>query len=361
MYKKLSHQNAFSTYYTGSQEKFILAGTEASKEVAQTIQENFQKTDLFEKCMDLCAKKRETHAKEVVERGKEDFGVLRVRSSAFMNTTIMLDLRYDDYGVKLIEKIQKVYGDQILQGGFWQFKKIGDKKTSLSLREISLEERQKVQNLVVRAQADEIEYRDRKPCYSRKYKENHPDEYKDLVIKDGLEKLKALEHAYEPPDNNTRYLHAIARLRIIDPKDRKKKLYATSQYLFRVDLSQDQTTREFLPPLIIHQDIFLISILQKEAERWFLKAVCWSHEDGEQELKKSIGRMVYCLSHAMPYRRGTAAIIEWLEAGVYRYHGFVEAKTSDQVMMNLEALTEPSLEEFLKSYYEHVNLGERQA
>ena len=138
------------------------------------------------------------------------------------------------------------------------------------------------------------------------------------------------------------------------------KMYALSQYLtwmyrtLKDDPVQYMTTRP--DPTImtmIHQDVFLNPDTLQEIARLFQEAIQW-HGDDIQELMNTIGLINYLFAHAMPFERGSAAICEWLEMSIYRYHGF-DMQYHQAFSVNMEALVLP-LPEFIKKYPSMVKI-----
>lgn len=62
----------------------------------------------------------------------------------------------------------------------------------------------------------------------------------------------------------------------------------------------------------------------------------------------------YELAHAMPFARGSAAVAEWFEQAIYRFHGY-ELSYDNSKMVNLEALT-TMLPEYFNNYDSLIKL-----
>lgn len=105
---------------------------------------------------------------------------------------------------------------------------------------------------------------------------------------------------------------------------------------------------EPVPPLnLVHMDSREMNRVIAFAQESFLRVLCWDGGDIRQ-LKKDVAEVMYLVSHATPWKRGTAAILEMIEDACFRYHGFIlERKTGKNV--NLEALTK-DMESFVRSY-----------
>ncbi len=104
---------------------------------------------------------------------------------------------------------------------------------------------------------------------------------------------------------------------------------------------------------IIHQDPFFIPWMLSDIAQIFQKAMEWDQQN-LQELIEDVALLQYEIAHAMPFLRGSAAIAEWLEQAMYRYHGFAFAYVSEK-LVNLEALTLP-LALFIRTYPSMIHL-----
>jgi Avirulence protein len=138
------------------------------------------------------------------------------------------------------------------------------------------------------------------------------------------------------------------------------KMYALTQYLtwahrtYQDDPIDYMTARK--DPTVIallHQDVFLVKDTLQDIANIFKQAIEW--KSGEtQELINLVGLINYLLAHTMPFKRGSAAIAEWLEMAIYRYHG-LELQYDTKYSINMEALTLP-LDEFIDKYPAMIKL-----
>ncbi|MCX6990875.1 MAG: hypothetical protein NTX49_07435 [Chlamydiae bacterium] len=133
------------------------------------------------------------------------------------------------------------------------------------------------------------------------------------------------------------------------------KLYAISQYLtwMYCNYSEDPVDRmkRHSKVMVIHQDTFLIETTLKNIAKIFQEAILWNRDkEGLTDLKNKVALLRYEFSHNMPFQRGSAAIAEWLEAAVYRYHGFTEFRHVKTSLTDLEALTSLTVDDFMKRY-----------
>ncbi len=132
------------------------------------------------------------------------------------------------------------------------------------------------------------------------------------------------------------------------------KMYALTQYItwmyrtYTDDPVELMTTRPD-PTVIslIHQDVFLIQETLNDIADLFKQAIEWDGKN-TQELTDLVGLINYLFAHSMPFIRGSAAIAEWLEMAIYRYHG-LDLQYNEATSINMEALVQP-LNEFIEKY-----------
>jgi hypothetical protein len=105
---------------------------------------------------------------------------------------------------------------------------------------------------------------------------------------------------------------------------------------------------------IIHTNAHLIEPILEAVADLFKKAIEWNGENRD-DLFGTMALMQYKLAHAMPFTRGSAAISEWIEMSIYRYHGYHLKYSKDQ-LVNLEALTS-TFDEFAKNYPTMIELS----
>ncbi len=104
--------------------------------------------------------------------------------------------------------------------------------------------------------------------------------------------------------------------------------------------------------IISHQDTLIVDDMLNEISKVFKKIIEWDRQDKEQ-LINDMAMFRYLFSHCMPFSRGSAAVAEWLETAIYKYHGF---NTSVEGLLDLEAFSSLTLSEFLQNYKSHVSL-----
>lgn len=130
-----------------------------------------------------------------------------------------------------------------------------------------------------------------------------------------------------------------------------KKLHTLSQYVTWTSTygKKDPLTymKNYSKVILLHQDIFFIAPTMKKVASLFGR-VMKLRNPFLQELQSRITEMQYPFAHAMPFDRGTAAAMEWMEMAIYRYYGYHVAY-EEQSCFNLEALTLP-LAEYVQRY-----------
>lgn len=130
--------------------------------------------------------------------------------------------------------------------------------------------------------------------------------------------------------------------------------YPLTRYLTRISLPVEETDLDIPISTLIHTEPLFIPQILNEIAKLFKKAVEWDKQ-APQELLNLIGQINYLFSHAMPFQRGSAAIGEWIEQSLFRYHGYDVAYHSD-VNINMEALIS-SLNEFMEKYPSMLDLS----
>jgi Avirulence protein len=133
-----------------------------------------------------------------------------------------------------------------------------------------------------------------------------------------------------------------------------KKMYALSQYLtfmycnHREDPVERMTGKAKVT--VIHQDMLLVEETLKDIAKIFSQAVSWdSKTSNTEDLIGRVSLFKYLFAHCMPTTRGSAAVNEWFEKTIYKYHGF-EVNHAPGKASDLEALTSDSLGDFVERY-----------
>lgn len=104
-----------------------------------------------------------------------------------------------------------------------------------------------------------------------------------------------------------------------------------------------------------HQDITDVPITLSDAKLYFDDAIHWTPEQGIEQLKNSVGKMIYLLAHNHRDVRGTAAATEWIEKAIYKLHGFQLASPEER-MPDLIAFGNYHMDEYLEEYKGSFNL-----
>lgn len=127
--------------------------------------------------------------------------------------------------------------------------------------------------------------------------------------------------------------------------------YPLTRYLTRIQLlvTEKDLVEEGRNPIttLIHQEPSFMKNSLTEIATLFKKAIELDKEN-LQELIEIVSHINYLFSHAMPFDRGSAAIGEWIESIIFRYHGY-DVTYNSEVNINMEALISP-LDEFIQKY-----------
>ncbi|MDR3476819.1 MAG: hypothetical protein P4M14_02160 [Gammaproteobacteria bacterium] len=179
-------------------------------------------------------------------------------------------------------------------------------------------------------------------------KQKSIDEYKKLKL---FTIISDIKKSMGPHEKKTDWVLVTKRLEV------EGKMYALSQYItwLNRDLRTDPVTRmlDHSEVAIIHQDVFLIEKMLASMAKQFEKIINWNGAN-QDELQNMIALFQYEFSHAMPFMRGSAAVGEWFETAMYRFHG-LEASYNNQHHINLEALVS-SLKDFVQRYPSFIKL-----
>ncbi len=134
--------------------------------------------------------------------------------------------------------------------------------------------------------------------------------------------------------------------------------YPLTRYLTRIKLpvEENDLVEVTLNPIstLIHQEPAFIENSLAEIASLFKTAIELDKEN-LQELIEISGHLNYLFSHAMPFDRGSAAIGEWIETIIFRYHGY-DVAYNNEVNINLEALISP-LHAFIEKYPSMIKIS----
>jgi hypothetical protein len=136
------------------------------------------------------------------------------------------------------------------------------------------------------------------------------------------------------------------------------EMHELSQYVSAMDpktgrLEQAGKNHTIQVVTIIHVDQFIIKSILEENAKIFEKIVQWKGSN-LSSLTNQVALFQFLFAHAMPFKRGSAAIGEWEEKSVYRYHDF-NLTYNPAKLVNLEALT-LSLNQFVQDYDSMITL-----
>jgi hypothetical protein len=114
-------------------------------------------------------------------------------------------------------------------------------------------------------------------------------------------------------------------------------------------------------PVIIHTDPKAFEDLEKIIEEQF--HLCLLKEPDTNRLKKKVAIFRYLLAQATLYQRGSAAIAEWIEKAIYKYHGFnFDYKYPKETLLekkpsgDLDAFTNLHLTKYLNIYMKNAHI-----
>ncbi len=181
----------------------------------------------------------------------------------------------------------------------------------------------------------------------QKLKEKSPNDYLRLKL---LGAIPMLRKNY-PEDKKSIWIHIAVRFSL-NGKMQDLSEYLTWAYRDFVEDRVDAMTFESVFA-ILHQDPFLIETMLDDMAKIFKNIIEWNGQN-LKNLKDQVALFRYEHSHAMPFRRGSAAVAEWFERALYGAHGFKVAYNPDK-MVDLEALTS-SLKEFVDNYDSMITL-----
>lgn len=159
-----------------------------------------------------------------------------------------------------------------------------------------------------------------------------------------------------PPRENSKENEKIKSLYVLGTSslDFNGKLTILTQYLTRIDHETKEDPLECMAQhskiMLLHQDNFSLKNSLKDISKIFEKAVLWDKtKDTLAKLKEGMAEIRYLLT-CMPYYRGSAAISEWIEAAVYRFHGFNNFRHNKSRLIDLEAYASLQFSTFMKNY-----------
>jgi len=91
---------------------------------------------------------------------------------------------------------------------------------------------------------------------------------------------------------------------------------------------------------------------------------CFNVKSGNEErLKEKVAKLRYYLAFASMFSRGSAAIAEWIEEGIYQFHGYefdykyASIDCEERPSADLDAFCSLTLTESVKDYISKVHLS----
>lgn len=146
-------------------------------------------------------------------------------------------------------------------------------------------------------------------------------------------------------------IYVLGTLRLeIEPK----KMVCLTKHLTWMyqDYVQDPVSRmkEHSVDFVIHQDPFLIERTQNACGQIFADILKWDHSKSMDSLKDNIALLRFIYGNSMPCSRGDGAIGDWLELALYRHHGFIDTKHSNDRLPCFELLSTTNLSQYLQTY-----------
>ena len=122
--------------------------------------------------------------------------------------------------------------------------------------------------------------------------------------------------------------------------------YRLSKYFTCFVGSIDDMVADF-EVIVIHQDSQWIEGFLEKISEVYQQAIQWTGYI--DSLMQMMALFRYEFAHCMPFHRGSAAIAEWMETAIYRYHGFENFDYNPDKMVDLEALIS-NYDDFLLNY-----------
>lgn len=190
-------------------------------------------------------------------------------------------------------------------------------------------------------------------CILKFFQENFPSQKMNNETKKMEE-----NHAYLKSD------FVLVTMRVLLPKaNGEKAMFATNQlitFLYR-NFNEDPVQRmlDKQPPMIaIHQDVYLNDSTLNECSQSFDEILNLPKDVSVEELKDKVAFLRYLFAQCMPYRRGGAAIGEWLEGAIYQKFGYqcTYRPSFEKDSVDTAAMTSFAYSTYLNRYNQLVNL-----
>ncbi len=163
----------------------------------------------------------------------------------------------------------------------------------------------------------------------QKLKETNIEDYKRYILARTLLNLEEIA----PSEKKTHWVVTTQRSEV------EGKMYALTKYVTWFNANEPKAIdrmAQYSVVTLLHQDIFLIEPMLQDLSKIFERIVLGDKED-INALQKNLSLFVYEFSHAMPYVRGSAAVLEILEDALAAYKGFTLTRNPNR-SINLEAI-----------------------
>lgn len=328
-------------------------------------------TQLFFTVIADLSSKRAELAKAHDTPKAELFGLRRDRCRPGLASHLTLTYPYQHVADKLLELFAKHLKGLESNGKFQESLKIQDacrkRITTLQINVIDQEDLERRENCFTfddlpdyfsRAyintkrewtEAEKIDFRSR----VERFKKEKPEHYRHIRF---FNAIRELDKSCPQPiyRHRTHIVHTVLRTSV------DGSLYSLNEYFTWLnknadtDPLQDMLTNSKV--LTFQQDEFLIQKTLDEIAKVFQRAVSWTREQPLTELKSTMAEFCYLTAHNMRDVRGTAAATEWLERAIYSMHGIEYRLRDKSQLVDLEAYAHPLFSDFLKAYYQLVEL-----
>jgi|GEM_PF-2728240 hypothetical protein len=319
---------------------------------------------LFFRCLEICGP---TRAQIALDQNCEDkllFGMRRKADSHFLCTKLNNGDSENGYEQCNQETILSIKASlpQFFQNNRWINKKKTSKNPLFSLNELSIGNKiiksffsyRLISEETITQVLDEITF------FSHIYKETDKTEvfthlrnlnqemYNKIVLANVVLSIKNSLSC-----NKTKLGPILQITTYLESAFDKRKILSDYFTGINIDSSFFSAKEQHMQPIhFVHQAPFLIDETLDLVAEIFAKAFVWKKKIGLQYLTIHIGLIRYLLTHIAPFKRGSAAISDWIETALYRYHGFSDFQPSRQT--DLKAISLLRLDHFM-DYYQQFN------
>ncbi|MCH9757054.1 MAG: hypothetical protein K0U37_07690 [Gammaproteobacteria bacterium] len=355
--------------YVRRSEEIVVEGTQR---LASAVEEGQNLIEVFDELLIFLAQNRHEIAVSAGDKDAHQFGRRRdvgdLNNEPFMITP--LDGQYLDYNKALLSDFQarlsemphtemgfqqkkmKISGEPVMgRENSTEFLVI-DKSNRKTLTYIDPVEHRKMltqltsEGLFNEEKVHKAFTQDRDALYQ--FKKAYPTIYKKLKL------MGYMQYLYSRFEGQKSHWVVVTRRTQIG-----QQMYPSSQYLtwmhcnYNDDPVENMTDVSFIA--IMHQDPFLIKRTLLDVAQLFKQSI-ETDPNNREALINLVGLFEVQLAHVTPFHRGSAAVSEWLEKIIYRYHGLT-LRYTEGVSVNLKALT-LDLKPFIDQYPEMIELTE---